>query len=203
MSVFRLMRAKCCKATDLLILLINYIGMIRQKRFSVNRITSNQSRASNQHTLDPIFIDKENQEGRKDTTGPVRVGLADISSTTNIPANRESLVLKLLTADNKYKPQSKPKSRENIFAKIAELIKSEDIPIQICHSNKNKPLISMRERPNSSFCRESKVSEDPAQVNRFSMVLHITKNEEFQWPERTSTSRALMNHSKVYRNGSK
>ena len=52
------MRAKCCKATDLLILRINYIGMIRQKRFSINRIASNQSRASNQHTLDPIFGDK-------------------------------------------------------------------------------------------------------------------------------------------------
>lgn len=32
--------------------------MIRQKRFSINRIASNQSRASNQHTLDPIFGDK-------------------------------------------------------------------------------------------------------------------------------------------------
>lgn len=108
----------------------------------------------------------------------------------------------MLTTDSKYKPQSKPKGKENIFAKIAELIKNEDIPIQICHSNKNKPLISMRERPNTSFCRESKVSEDQAQVNKFSVVLHITKNEEPQWPERTSTSRALMNHSKVYRNSS-
>lgn len=48
--------------------------------------------------------------------------------------------MKLLTSDNKYKPQSKVKEKENILCKISELIKNEDVQLPICHSNKSKPL---------------------------------------------------------------
>lgn len=83
--------------------------------------------------------------------------------------------MKLIANENKYKSQSKIKEKENILCKISELIKNEDVQMPICHSNKSKPLNSIQERPNTSLCRYSKTNLDHGQVNRFSVVLNLSK----------------------------
>lgn len=105
-----------------------------------------------------------------------------------------------IVQDKKYQRGYKCKGKENIYNKI-ELIRNEEVGTPTCHSSRSKQL----KRPLTSVSQHTRRSMDQSACHKGHLVLHIKHGEFDEQPadnERVSTSRALMNFSKVYKNAS-
>jgi hypothetical protein len=97
------------------------------------------------------------------------------------------------------------KDQDNLFNKIADLIKHEETGVTFGVLNKNRRLLQKNSRPYTSLSNRNRMSFDANALGKYQVVLDLTPKEEVQEledPSKVSTSRALMNYSKVYRNSS-
>lgn len=105
---------------------------------------------------------------------------------------------------NRYE-QGPSKDSDSLFHRISELIRHEETGVPTCHSNRSKRLFKRKDRPYTSLSNQNRASLDGPVLGKSQAVLDFTPKDESQEgldPSKASTSRALMNYSRVYRNGS-
>jgi len=132
--------------------------------------------------------------------------LVDLINYSNAPLGLDasSMFIKpssFMVQDYKYQRGTKCKGKENIYHKIAELIRNEEVGTPTCHSSRSKQM----KRPLTSVSNHTRKSIDQSVCQKGNFVLHIKPGELDEQTadcERVSTSRALMNFSKVYKNAS-